>query len=746
MNPEKCLGRSATVVLREGTYHGIISRLDSVSRRITLRDVCDPVSGRKYPGPRHFYVVEILEMKFDVDNEYPEEDATQSDTASFSYEEDEPNEFDTDEKSEEDEMTQTEKNHSNKDLAKSCDKFTIVESKNLKATLDFIQREHSIGLNIESSGEGRFGTIVWVTIAVKSHVYIFDFRTLEKKIFSLGLKAILEDLTITKFIHDCRFISDLLYNKYNVQLANVFDTQVADVFVHRIWHGCGHRDTWPKHVQNLAACLYGHLELSTEQISCIRIRQNRSKQEEDFWTQHPLSASLAERLYSSVVYIEELGHLLMNKMMVEYLACVDIYLGTTRDLNDSEALWTLNKREYLPKSFSDLHKFTHVIKESFKNKENRPVYFRQPKSCSCNSPTSDKITLQSSENFVNVKDMKCQKASKVFPSHHNKVCKNGEKSSSCKKLADSKGHSTLKHFLNDKESLKDCEDFLSKKERPYQKDFEYVKEQSSHNKHFENIKRTSVQETLCGKECCTCFKDFSKNKELSSYKEYEDCQQPSAQCNSFSSTMFKDHKETRHQSAHLKDYLKDKESPSHKNYMNTPDPPLHSKRFIKNKAISTSKNFTEESSDKELSDSSSDSKNTPVRNMDFTSLKNSKEPEEEDILVEAAQKIFQSDFTPGLRKFLELSSDSRSKLNCWRTEKESSSSNMEDSKYSSCDDHQETEKVNNKLDVDSSRVNWSLYKGDVHNYNNVNFYPAGCTIHPPKKGTNSTSGKKYRRS
>lgn len=268
----------------------------------------------------------------------------------------------------------------------------------------------------------------------------------------------------------------------------------------------------------------------------------------------------------------------------------------------------------MPKSFPDLHKFTHAIKESFKNKENRPVYFRQSTSCSCNSPTSDKGTLQSSKEFVNAKDTKCLRASKLFSSH----CHNASKDSkipSCKKSANSKSHSTLKHFLNDKESLKNCEDVLSKKECPYQKDFECVKEQSVHNKHFENIRKTSLQDTLCGKECCTCFKDFSKSKVLSSYKEYEDCQQPSAQCNSFSSTML-DREKKRHRPVCLKDYVKDEESPFHKNYMNTTDPSLHSKPFIKNKEISPSKNFTEESSDSCL-----DSKITPVKKMDISNLK-----------------------------------------------------------------------------------------------------------------------------
>ena len=61
--------------------------------------------------------------------------------------------------------------------------------------------------------------------------------------------------------------------------------------------------------------------------------------EQELWPKRPLSVSLAETLVCSVKYLQELRLLLKEKMMVEYMAGVDIYLSSVRNLPNSEVSW-----------------------------------------------------------------------------------------------------------------------------------------------------------------------------------------------------------------------------------------------------------------------------------------------------------------------------------------------------------------------------------------------------------------------
>ncbi|GAB1598300.1 uncharacterized protein LOC115213833 [Argonauta hians] len=731
MNFEKFLGQPVTVVLREGSYHGIISRLDSVSRRITLRDVQDPDTGKKYPGLRHFYVVEILDLKFDIDDEYTEEDIIHNDISDVYSEENEHSDIETDENSEEDQSNDQDK------YAKSCDRFTIVKRKDLKASLAYIRKKRSIGLSIESLGEGRFGTINWISISVQSHVYIFDFKAFGRKIFSYGLKSILEDSTITKFIHDCRFISDLLHHKYDVQLANVFDTQVADAFVHRLWHGNGQKDIWPKYVQNLAACLYGHLELSTEQIAGIRIGPNRTKQEEDMWIQRPLKSSLAECLYISVVYIEELGSLLLNKMMVDYLACVDIYLGSARDQNDSDALWTMRRKEFLPRSFSDVHKFTHPIKESFRNieKKSNEFCFTQCKSCSCDSQIPDLKTSLTSKKSINFDDdLQCPKEAQV-PSSCHKSSKKNKESSVPTKLSNCNNYPMSKNISNNvKQSSKHFSSSIDKED--YQKDYRIVKDNSSSTKIHRNL---PTQESSSSSNWC----DLSKHKKDKNHVQHSNLGKTYTD-HSCSREMLQDEKTNKPQS----DCFKDKISPSHHgNRTKTPgfmsSSSCNMKRTAQSRVVTTHENSTA-NCDKPLYNCAR-SKQNSTKDVDTTiNSKYSSDPDE-DPLIDAARQIFPDNFTPGLRKLLEESSGPNTGLVGWKTEKESNTSTVRnrDSEFN----QQKTETVeSNVVDENDSRdIDWSLYKSHSQSYSNINFYPAGYSMGSQKKKSNSkTNHKKYK--
>ena len=62
-------------------------------------------------------------------------------------------------------------------------------------------------------------------------MYLFDIFSLGNEGFKHGLKEICCSEKIVKVVHDGRFLADMLKWQYGVVLANVFDTQVADMVV-----------------------------------------------------------------------------------------------------------------------------------------------------------------------------------------------------------------------------------------------------------------------------------------------------------------------------------------------------------------------------------------------------------------------------------------------------------------------------------------------------------------------------------
>lgn len=74
---------------------------------------------------------------------------------------------------------------------------------------------------------GRSGTLVWITIGTSNMVFHFDVGKIgASEVMKEGLREILQDGAIVKVMHDCRTIEDLLHHQLNLNLNNVFDTQV----------------------------------------------------------------------------------------------------------------------------------------------------------------------------------------------------------------------------------------------------------------------------------------------------------------------------------------------------------------------------------------------------------------------------------------------------------------------------------------------------------------------------------------
>ncbi|KAJ4458375.1 putative 3'-5' exonuclease [Paratrimastix pyriformis] len=86
----------------------------------------------------------------------------------------------------------------------------------------------TIAFDSEGVRLSRTGPICLCQVATASNcVYLFDVSTGGASLFDAGLRRLLEDTAITKCMHDCRADSDALFHQFQVNLSNVYDTQLA---------------------------------------------------------------------------------------------------------------------------------------------------------------------------------------------------------------------------------------------------------------------------------------------------------------------------------------------------------------------------------------------------------------------------------------------------------------------------------------------------------------------------------------
>lgn len=88
-----------------------------------------------------------------------------------------------------------------------------------------------ISVDCEGINLGVKGELTLIEIGTTSgEAFIFDVLACPAIMSDGGLKALLENESVIKVIHDCRNDSVNLFNQFKVLLRNVFDTQVSHIF------------------------------------------------------------------------------------------------------------------------------------------------------------------------------------------------------------------------------------------------------------------------------------------------------------------------------------------------------------------------------------------------------------------------------------------------------------------------------------------------------------------------------------
>ncbi|XP_033742722.1 piRNA biogenesis protein EXD1-like isoform X2 [Pecten maximus] len=392
------VGRRVKILLDNGTYYeGFVHSMDQSCGKLTLEKVVIPSTGKKFQGLKHFFgedlvSVDVLEgqikPKKEEKNDHlvPERRESGPRMMFSKYSPvhlDRLQSFDTkhkllkrisskeDLKSDSEQTVKTESkssdnDSSDQDCGNSDNLFVVINkvNKRFDKAMREIYTQKTIGVALEGVCIGRSGTLCWLNVVVRQRVFLFDVLTMGKECFDEGLKDLMEDGGILKVMHDSRLPSDLLHHQFGVILRNIFDTQVADAFVYRMFRGHGN---WPRYVQSLQALLFDHLDLPQEQIQLMKVRAAHKKEDQQVWMERPAGRPLLEAACKNVMHLLDLRLILMEKMMAEFVAGVDVYLAHTRDANNEEANKHQSSIHLLPTAFKDLGRLTSRNYENYNN-------------------------------------------------------------------------------------------------------------------------------------------------------------------------------------------------------------------------------------------------------------------------------------------------------------------------------------------------------------------------------------------
>ncbi|KAM5129417.1 piRNA biogenesis protein EXD1-like [Mantella aurantiaca] len=142
-----------------------------------------------------------------------------------------------------------------------------------QSTILHLQSQKVLGLGAAGLNLSQYGKLCWLQVATRKHVLLFDILTMGPGVFKNGLQVVLEDKGILKVIHDCRWLGDILSHQYGVNLNNVFDTQVGDVYLFSVETG----GFLPHRTSTMKECLTRYLNMPATQVNFLNIKQTLMK-------------------------------------------------------------------------------------------------------------------------------------------------------------------------------------------------------------------------------------------------------------------------------------------------------------------------------------------------------------------------------------------------------------------------------------------------------------------------------------
>lgn len=211
--------------------------------------------------------------------------------------------------------------------------FCIIDSfsEAFDEAIDHLAHSSSVGVSFQGCKISRNGMLSWVCISSKERVFLFDIDQLGKDAFDKGLRRIFEDEDVEKVIHDCRLAADCLLHKFQTEINNLIDTQVADYLINmQMYNG---QDAF-KYVISLDSCLAKYLKLP------LRLLHNRNKlftitEEKKFFEARPITKEFVNVLLKSAMFLLPLKAVQEKIFLHPFHQAVDAHLNSLRRADDA---------------------------------------------------------------------------------------------------------------------------------------------------------------------------------------------------------------------------------------------------------------------------------------------------------------------------------------------------------------------------------------------------------------------------
>ncbi|XP_073340195.1 piRNA biogenesis protein EXD1 [Pagrus major] len=302
-------GKRIKLTLKTSSYLGVVQRINS-NKTLILVDVVSCSDGCNIPGSKLFFGREIVnvELTNEADSGNIHDPALEEHLTVERFQPYRKSITLDDDDDDEEEFIN----------------FVVIDEFHEKfgTAVMHIKKQRVIGVGADGVEAYKLGRLCWLQIATKNKVYLFDILLLGARAFKNGLSMILENKHILKVIHDCRAIAGSLIAQFGVKLTNVFDTQVADVM-------CFYSETGgflPDRVSTLQEVVSLHLKVPSSQLLSLQMKSQFTK---EMWQKRPCPVPLLKVMALSVIHLQPLRLVLLDALMIDYMALVDSYISSS---------------------------------------------------------------------------------------------------------------------------------------------------------------------------------------------------------------------------------------------------------------------------------------------------------------------------------------------------------------------------------------------------------------------------------
>ena len=216
---------------------------------------------------------------------------------------------------------------------------------NFFEAVDDLQSAHCVAVVGEGSHRGRFNLLSLLGVATHRSIYLFDIINLGSRAFrasNCALKKLLQSDQYLKVVHNCRFLSDCLKHKYNVELKNVFDTQACHFVISK------YNSRPPPSSISLPELVSEYLKLPSSVFG-------NQVFEPEVWCRRPLQDGMTEIVAWKVGLLRKLKPPMDDAFHAPFDNLCQFYLSSIRDQDDDYTIQAEINRgeEQLPKEISE---------------------------------------------------------------------------------------------------------------------------------------------------------------------------------------------------------------------------------------------------------------------------------------------------------------------------------------------------------------------------------------------------------